>query len=802
MLAPHIKKNVDNLWNRFWTAGITNPLVAVEQITYLLFLKRLEFIDNERVNKGRPSIYERKEKKDDKEVEVNYDKCRWSYIKQDKTPQHLIDVVFPWLRDLEKHLAKTSTPANGIEAIGSRMSDAYFQLDPNKGAILQEAIEIIDALFERVDSVGASTDIMGDTFEYLLSEIATAGKNGQFRTPRHLIRCMVEMVDPQLGDHIIDPAAGTGGFLFSSLNYLLSKRTNPEQLRIEWDGTPHRVYGDLLTDDEDAIIHKGNYLVGFDNDRTMVRIGWMNMILHGIENPEIHQRDSLGKRKENDLLQSENFDVVLANPPFTGTVDSADMEASIFPKAGKKGKKATQVVSNKSELLFVWLMLDLLRVGGRCAVIVPEGVLFGNTDGHVKLRKELLTEHLVEGIISLPAGVFQPYTGVKTSILVFQKETRKEDKGKWKQGDRPRTENVWFYEVGEEAFTLDAKRSERRGQNNDFWDMLVKFKARHTPDQDELNYFQPQYRTERWRMVDAFTMATFSDHPEVVSEKDQVRSIAELFPDLPADPEAAYAQIIQEQQPILDGLALTVINNVASDVAKKAKAINAKEKRTVLAEKAMKKAASAFRSLCEKHKGWFDKDEKVALGLYQKAYQAASSAAVEMYTPQILEGVSIKHKEYDQAELLEALANVASVFAKLDGYDVVLRTLEVFKKDVALKEAKHWTAPVRVYAVNDEWTSEDGKVNGSHDEKGEARPEYLAVVQLYDDKDNLIEELLDPDCIEARNWNLSAGQYKPFNFAAIKSDKSVAEMIRELQSQEKKIIDGLGKLLAMVEGIK
>ncbi|MBU0909740.1 MAG: SAM-dependent methyltransferase [Proteobacteria bacterium] len=447
-------------------------------------------------------------------------------------------------------------------------------------------------------------------------------------------------------------------------------------------------------------------------------------------------------------------------------------------------------------------MLDLLRVGGRCAVIVPEGVLFGNTDGHVKLRKELLTEHLVEGIISLPAGVFQPYTGVKTSILVFQKETRKEDKGKWKQGGRPRTENVWFYEVGEEAFTLDAKRSERRGQNNDFWDMLVKFKARHTPDQDELNYFQPQYRTERWRMVDAFTMATFSDHPEVVSEKDQVRSIAELFPDLPADPEAAYAQIIQEQQPILDGLALTVINNVASDVARKAKAINDKEKRAVLAEKAMKKAASAFRSLCEKHKGCFDKDEKIALGLYQKAYQAASLAAVEMYTPQLLEGISIKHKDYDQAELLEALSNVASVFAKLDGYDVVLRTLEVFKKNVALKEAKHWTAPVRVYAVNDEWASEDGKVNGSHDEKGEIRPEYLAVIQLYDDKDNLIEELLDPDCIEARNWNLSAGQYKPFNFAAIKSDKSVAEMIRELQSQEKKIIDGLGKLLAMVEGIK
>ena len=477
MLAPHIKKNVDKLWNRFWTAGITNPLVAVEQITYLLFLKRLEALDAERVKKGKGSIYIIKTKdKTGEEKELDFSKCRWSYIKVDKTPKLFIDFVFPWLRDLEKHLEQTNVPANGIEAIGNRMSDAYFQLDPNKGAILQEAIDLIDQLFERVDTIGAVADIMGDTFEYLLSEIATAGKNGQFRTPRHIIRAMVEMVDPQPGEHIIDPAAGTGGFLFSSLNYMLSKRTNPEQLRIEWDSTAHRVYGDQLKPEEYAEIHKGKYLMGLDNDRTMVRIGWMNMILHGVDNPEIHQRDSLGKRQESDAAQSESFDVVLANPPFTGTVDSADLESSIFPKAGKK---ASQVITNKSELLFVWRMLDLLRVGGRCAVIVPEGVLFGNTEGHIKLRQELLTEHLVEGIISLPGGVFQPYSGVKTSILVFQKETRKEDRDKWQQTDPPRTQSVWFYEVKDEAFSLDAKRTERRGQDNDLWDMLSKYKERH-----------------------------------------------------------------------------------------------------------------------------------------------------------------------------------------------------------------------------------------------------------------------------------------------------------------------------------
>ena len=505
--------------------------MAVEQITYLLFLKRLEAIDNERVKKGRPSIYAGKVKVGDRKVEA--DQCRWSYIEQDKTPQHLINVVFPWLRDLEKHFAASDAPANGIEAIGGRMSDAYFPLAPNKGAILQQAIDYINKLFARVDTQGVATDIMGDTFEYLLSEIATAGKNGQFRTPRHLIRTMVQMLAPQPGEKIIDPAAGTGGFLFSSLSHILAQHTEPDQLRIEWDGTPHRVYGDQFTPEEYAEVHKGDYYTGLDNDRTMVRIGWMNMILHGIENPQIHQRDSLGKRRDDDLLkdllESESYDIVLANPPFTGTVDNEDLDTSLFPRAGKSGKKAKQVITNKSELLFVWRMLDLLRVGGRCAVIVPEGVLFGNTGGHLALRRELLTEHKVEAIISLPAGVFQPYTGVKTSILVFQKETRKENARSWQPVDPSRTQQVWFYEVQQEAFTLDQKRNERQKQNNDLWDLLEKYQTRNQPEQYALDYFQPEYHTERWRMVDAHTLKVFAGEKEVPRWKDQVAAISELF---------------------------------------------------------------------------------------------------------------------------------------------------------------------------------------------------------------------------------------------------------------------------------
>jgi type I restriction enzyme M protein len=804
MLAPHIKKNVDKLWNLFWTAGITNPLVAVEQITYLLFLKRLEGIDNERVKKGRPTIYKGQKVEDGKEIEVDHDNCRWRFIEQDKTPQHLINVVFPWLRDLEKHFAASQAPANGIEAIGGRMSDAYFQLDPNKGAILQQAIDLINKLFARVDAQGAATDIMGDTFEYLLSEIATAGKNGQFRTPRHIIRCMVEMLDPQPGEKIIDPAAGTGGFLFSSLSHILARRTTLESLRIEWDGTPHRVHGDQFTPEEFSAVHKGDYYVGLDNDRTMVRIGWMNMILHGIEHPQIHQRDSLGKRREDDplkaLLGSECYDVVLANPPFTGTVDSGDLDGVIFPKTGTKGKKATQVVTNKSELLFVWRMLDLLRVGGRCAVIVPEGVLFGNTDGHVRLRRELLTEHKVEAVISLPAGVFQPYTGVKTSVLVFQKETRKDDRDQWKPVDAPRTQQVWFYEVEQETFTLDAKRNERRGQDNDLWDLLAKYPRRHEREQAEHDYFQPVYNTERWRMVDAHTLKVFSDEAEVLRWKDQVAAINELFANLPASPEQALAQIEAVQQPRLEALAQAVFAKSIAEELTKAKDPKDDEQRVALTDKVLKKAAADFRSLCEKHKVLFDQEEKVAYPLYQKAYRAAAERADQTLRPRLLAGETIAPVNVDEDQARHELAAIAKEYARLDGYDVMLRELQSVQHEGVLKTPKHWIAPVRVYAEDPEWQSADGTIKGSHDANGNPRSQYLAANPLYDKEGKFNEGLLDPDAIEARDWNLSASQYKPFSFEAVISDKSVADMIRELKQKEGQIMQGLDRLLAMVEG--
>jgi type I restriction enzyme M protein len=550
MLAPHIKKTVDNLWDRFWAAGLTNPLVAVEQITYLLFLKRLEDIDLTRQQRGTPSIY------------VGHEDCKWSYIRQEKTnPTHLIEVVFPWLRQLEGKLSNVSAEDSELASLNNRMADAYFQLDPNKGQVLSDAIDSIDQLFARAGGGSAAQDIMGDSFEYLLSEVSTAGKNGQFRTPRHLIRFMVELLDPEPGQRIIDPAAGTGGFLFSAQQYLMRKYSAQDNVVLEWDGTPHRTDGAGATESQYAAIHHGANFVGIDNDRTMARIGWMNLVLHNLTDPHLVQGDSLSKREGKprlaELLAPESYEFVLANPPFTGTVDTNDLEkdTKIFPRAAERGKKKDDALTNKSELLFVWLMLDLLEVGGRCAVIVPEGVLFGNTDAHIRLRRELLTEHVVEGVISLPGGMFQPYTGVKTSILLFRKETRRDDKQTF-TGESPRTEYVWFYEVQEDGFSLDAKRNARPAQPNDLWDALVKFKGWNTEgragaNRDEKTYFQPSFESQRWRhavlrdTADKLTAAgeAFSSLPEIGMWDGGVWGIHELFPELPADPKNAEAQV-------------------------------------------------------------------------------------------------------------------------------------------------------------------------------------------------------------------------------------------------------------------
>lgn len=815
MLAPHIKKKVDELWNRFWAAGLTNPLVAVEQITYLLFLKRLEDIDLKRQQRGFPSIYE------------GFENCRWSYIRQDKTnPTHLIEVVFPWLRELDKHFTGASADDTELASLNNRMADAYFQLDPNKGKVLSDAIDKIDELFARAGDGSAAQDIMGDTFEYLLSEMATAGKNGQFRTPRHLIRFMVELLDPEPGQRVIDPAAGTGGFLFSTQQYLMRKYSAQENLVLEWDGTPHRTDGAAATPEQYTAIHNGANFVGLDNDRTMARIGWMNLVLHDVTDPHLLQGDSLSKRegkaKLKELLEPGSYQFVLANPPFTGTVDSGDLEPDtlLFPRVGGGGKKKDESITNKSELLFLWLMLDLLDIGGRCAVIIPEGVLFGNTDAHVRLRRELLTEHVVEGVISLPGGVFQPYTGVKTSVLIFRKVTRRDGKQTLPCNAAPLSEHVWFYEVEEDGYSKDAKRNPRPGQQNDLWDALEKFKAwtsqgRSGAQCNEKILLQPSYRAERWRQAQLRDPAgkltpageAFSALADTSMWDGQVWGMHELFPELPANPKEAEEKVRSVALSVLIELAIQTFNPAAQKAwdatlnARLAEKITDSELIDAW-KKVAKPVETEFKKLAREKEAFFEKEDSPALSIWKELVKTALAEAQGGFYVQGLLQSNQPPKAMTVHDIGQKLTDAAREVAKLDGFDVTLRGLTI-DQSTDLKAPKHWIVPVRDWARNDQWKSEDGEFIGSHDADGLVRPLYVQAMLiggLYDEKGALKDGLLDPDCIEARDWNLSAGQYKPFDFTQLKSDRSVAELIGMLKIAEQDIIKGLDKLQAMLEG--
>jgi type I restriction enzyme M protein len=485
MLSSQLKTKIRQLWDAFWSGGIANPLTAIEQITYLVFLKRLEDLVIERekaardANRPYQSIYNFESIKDSNGnvTRPAGETFRWSYIKELPTEErfeHVRKFVFDWLKELE---------GAGQE----RMRDAVF-LIPNAN-LLTKAIDILNDLFD--PDRYQEQDALGDIYEELLKEIAVAGKNGQFRTPRHIIRAMCDLVDIKYSDLVVDPACGTGGFLVNAYLHILQNNTSPDILRFADDGTPLHAIGDRLTADENAELRR-NHLHGFDFDRTMVRLGWMNLIQHGLENPQINYADSLGSKFNERVAESgdlyEHFDVVLANPPFTGNIDRNDIGRTLKPLG-----------TTKTELLFVELILQLLKPGGRAAVIVPEGVLFGSTTAHLALRRKLIEQTQIQAVVSLPGGVFQPYTGVKTSILVFVKGGK--------------TETVWFYEVSADGETLNAKR-DPDPEHNDLWDMRLKFKLRYkqeppafirpyeaewqawqalTEDDRSLHYLEPQF---------------------------------------------------------------------------------------------------------------------------------------------------------------------------------------------------------------------------------------------------------------------------------------------------------------------
>jgi len=451
---PQIKSLIDRLWDRLWSGGISNPLSAIEQITYLIFMKRLDDMDlkeekdadftGEKFNSRfsgtikLPGI--------DKEVERRT--LRWSYIKQLNPEDMLVHVqtkVFPFLKQLN----------GGTSPFTKHMANAVFIIA--KPSLISEAIGIIDEIFKEIEkdaSVGgqAFQDIQGDVYEMLLGEIASAGKNGQFRTPRHIIKLMAELADPQLGNKIADPACGTGGFLLGAYQYILTtlvRAKDPSKLIKDEDGFERGAISAVLTEDVKKILDSSFF--GYDIDVTMVRLGLMNLMMHGIQNPQIDYKDTLSKSyNENGI-----YDIIMANPPFTGSIDKGDINESMT------------LPTTKTELLFVERMFRMLKMGGTAAVIVPQGVLFGSGKAFVQLRKLIIEMAELKAVITMPSGVFKPYAGVATAILIFTKggETKK----------------VWFYEMKRDGYSLDDKRQKLENQS-DLQDIIESYKIRNKTD--------------------------------------------------------------------------------------------------------------------------------------------------------------------------------------------------------------------------------------------------------------------------------------------------------------------------------
>lgn len=428
MLSNELKSKINKLWDKFWSRGITNPITAIEQISYLLFMRRLDDADS--VEKAK-AVFE--EKVFQSIFEGNED-CRWSQFSQ-LDPNAMLDVVskkaFPFIKSLN----------DPSQPYSRHMTNAQFVI--SNPALLDEAVKAIDEIFEDIkaqqDAGQQFQDTQGDVYEYLISETGRGGKNGQFRTPRHLIQFMCELIDPDWTDKICDPACGTGGFLVGAYQHILTKHTSPEEITEDENGLKRfkRFGGDKISRLEVWNDLNEKTFFGFDIDQTMVRIGLMNLMLHGIKIPQIENADTLSK-KYDQIHQDGEYSVIMANPPFTGRIDKSGMSENL------------KIDGTQSELLFLIRISKMLRPGGKAAVIIPEGVLFGGSKAQKQTREILLKGNQLEAVISLPSGAFKPYTGVKTAILIFTKPL--ENKQIW------HTEKVWFYKLRNDGYSLDDNR--------------------------------------------------------------------------------------------------------------------------------------------------------------------------------------------------------------------------------------------------------------------------------------------------------------------------------------------------------
>ena len=477
-----LRSQVDQLWDKLWTGGLSNPLDAIEQFSYLLFLKRLDDFENQRERRAqlRSEVYE-------SHIPEEMRWGHWTNFTAEDALKHVKTEVFPWFKSLGEE---------GSSFV-QYMKNAEFKI--NKPSLLIEACKMID----QMQISAQNQDVQGDLYEYLLSKLNTAGRNGQFRTPRHIIRMMVQMIDPKPGERIGDLAAGTCGFLVNAYQHILETHTSPEILEYDEQGEPHNLVGDLLTDEEREFLQK-EALRGYDNDSgmTMLRIGSMNLMLHGIEHPQYFYTDALSKA----FTEEKEYDVILMNPPFKGAVDKNDVNPSLPSN------------TTRSELLFLHLIMRALDMGGRVGVIVPQGVLFGTTKAHKEARKKLIEENRLDGVVSMPSGVFRPYAGVSTAVLIFTRGAT--------------TDHIWYYDMAYDGFSLDDKRLSTPSEN-DIPDLLECWHNRRNPEFHaerlaRLETFKDEVsplKAERLRLLEKTNRLTFEN---VIAPEDDTQARSAL----------------------------------------------------------------------------------------------------------------------------------------------------------------------------------------------------------------------------------------------------------------------------------
>ena len=470
MLTGELKNKIDSIWEMFWTGGITNPLDVVEQMTYLMFIHDLDETDAKKAKSSMmlelpyTSMFE------------GHDQYKWSVFRDlpsEKMYELMQTEIFPFIKNL--HGGKES-------AYSKYMSDAIFKIPTPQ--LLSKIVDALDTLY--VDMAKSiESDTKGDVYENLLSKLSTAGVNGQFRTPRHIIRMMVELLDPKPEDTICDPACGTSGFLVAAGEYLKEKYNN-----------------EIFYNSEKKDHYNNHMFFGYDMDRTMLRVGAMNMMTHGVDNPNIDYRDSLSDQN----TDTGRYSIILANPPFKGSLDADTVSADLLKVCKTK----------KTELLFLALFLRMLRIGGRCACIVPDGVLFGSSKAHKDIRKAIIEDNRLEAVISMPSGVFKPYAGVSTGILIFTKT------------GYGGTDNVWFYDMQADGFSLDDKRASV--SDNDIPDIIARFHnldAEAERERTEKSFFVPKQE-----IVDNAYDLSINKYKKVEYVPVEYPSTQELFVDL------------------------------------------------------------------------------------------------------------------------------------------------------------------------------------------------------------------------------------------------------------------------------